>query len=152
MKEVIEMASSIHASCVVIGERGILIRGESGSGKTTLARHLVALATQSGVFARLVGDDRVFVAENSGRLVASGHPAIAGMVEVRGVGIVDTPYESACIIRLVVDCSKQVRLRSPDEEDLLVTIEGVRLPRIETSAAEGNLVLSILGQAGHEVV
>lgn len=149
MKEVIEMASSIHASCVVIGERGILIRGESGSGKTTLARHLVALATQSGIFARLVGDDRVFVAENSGRLVASGHPAIAGMVEVRGVGIVDTPYESACIIRLVVDCSKQVRLRSPDEEDLLVTIEGVRLPRIETSAAEGNLVLSILGQAGH---
>lgn len=151
MNALLATSSSIHASCVVIGEHGVLIRGESGSGKSTLARHLVGLATQSGVFARLVGDDRVVLTESNGRLVASGHPAIAGMIEVRGVGIIEMPYESACIVRLVVDCLKRVRLRSPDEADRMVNIQGVRLPRLETLAADGLLIMSILGLAGREI-
>ncbi|MFM8701974.1 MAG: HPr kinase/phosphorylase [Hyphomicrobiales bacterium] len=146
------MIASIHASCVVVGERGVLIRGKSGSGKTTLARRLINFAMQNGIFARLVGDDRIFVAGNGGRLIASGHPDIAGMVEVRGVGILKLPYESACVVRLVVDCSDQVRLRSPEEDDCLVTIQGIRLPRIETTAADGHLVLSFLGHTGQEAV
>lgn len=137
---------SFHASCVVIGERGVLIRGSSGSGKSTLARLLVARAMQSGVFARLIGDDRVYVTESHGRLIAQGHPAIAGRMEVRGVGIVETEFEQACIIRLVVDCSKQLRLRSPEGEDRLVRIHDVCVPRIETMAMDADLVLSLLGR------
>lgn len=133
-----------HASCVVIGERGVLIRGVSGSGKSTLARLLVARATQNGMFARLIGDDRVYVTESHGRLIARGHPAIAGRMEVRGVGIVETEFEQACIIRLVVDCSKQVRLRSPEDEDRVVRIHDVCVPRIETMAMDADLVLSLL--------
>lgn len=137
---------SIHASCVVIGERGVIIRGESGSGKSTLARHLISHAKHSGTFASLVSDDRLYLLESNGRLIASCHPTIAGKIEVRGVGILETEFERSCIIRLVVDCSKQVRLRSPEDEDRMVSIRGVQLPRIETLATEAELVLSILEQ------
>lgn len=144
MKIQTRMQQSVHASCVVIGERGVIIRGESGSGKSTLARHLISRAGHSGTFASLVGDDRVYLLESNGRLIASGHPRIAGKIEVRGVGILETDFEVSCIIRLVVDCSKQVRLRSPEDEDRMVSIRGVQLPRIETSSTEVELVLSIL--------
>ena len=141
-----EAQPSIHASCVVIGEQGVMIRGESGSGKSTLARHLISRAKQSGTFASLVGDDRLYLSESNGRLIASGHPEIAGKIEVRGVGILETDFERSCIIRLVVDCSKQVGLRSPDEEDRMVSIRGVQLPRIVTVATDADVVLLILGQ------
>jgi serine kinase of HPr protein (carbohydrate metabolism regulator) len=86
-------AATIHASCVVIGEAGILIRGGSGSGKSTLARELVHAAAASGRFARLVSDDRTHVAARNGRLVARVVEAIAGRLEARGAGIFAVAHE-----------------------------------------------------------
>jgi len=72
---------AIHANCLVIGDSGILIRGPSGSGKSMLSLRLLDLAKQNGHFARLVGDDRILLRAIGGRLLAEGHPLIAGQIE-----------------------------------------------------------------------
>ena len=77
--------SALHATCLVIGEAGVLLRGPSGAGKSTLARRLISTALRDGRYASLVGDDRVRLEAVAGRLVARPHPAIAGRLEVRGV-------------------------------------------------------------------
>src|ERR1700752_1426192 len=71
-------SQSLHASCVVIRESGILIRGASGSGKSSFASVLLAQARAGGEFAAWVADDRVFVTRHGNRLLGAPHPAIAG--------------------------------------------------------------------------
>jgi HPr kinase/phosphorylase len=92
-----------HATALLIGETGILIRGASGSGKSSLALALLAQAELSGRFASLVGDDRVQLEVRAGRLIARPHPALAGRAERRGQGIVVLPHEAATLVRCVID-------------------------------------------------
>ena len=129
--------ATVHASCVVVGEDGILVRGEAGSGKSTLARDLLDLGATYGMFAALVGDDRVVVTHRHGRLVAAPHPALAGLVEVRGLGLqaVDATAPSA-ILRLVVDLAEEAP-RMPEEGAETVLLRGVRLPRMILSRGPG---------------
>jgi HPr kinase/phosphorylase len=138
---------TLHASCVSIGEAGILIRGLSGTGKSSLARELVQEAAGRGRFARLVCDDRVRVANRSGRLVATALAEIAGKLEARGLGILQLPYENSVVIRLVVDGLVEESERFPSEDDRATTICGVQLPRIAARIAPGlaQLVLLQLG-------
>ncbi|NGM35334.1 serine kinase [Methylobacterium sp. DB0501] len=120
----------MHASCVVLGEDGILIRGASGSGKSTLVRDLIGLGSISGVFAALVGDDRVALTQRHGRLVAAAHPALAGLLEIRGLGLQAVePTMPSAVLRLVVDLTPHA-LRMPEEAGETVLLGGTRLPRI----------------------
>ncbi|QXX75176.1 HPr kinase/phosphorylase [Methylovirgula sp. HY1] len=124
-------ALMVHASAVVVGETGILIRGRSGAGKSSLALCLLAAAGQRGRFARLVGDDRVELVGRNSRVVASGHPAVLGMIETRGQGIMRLDYESAVVVGLVVDLLPAEELvRYPDFEARHVGICGAKLPRL----------------------
>jgi hypothetical protein len=86
----------IHASCVTIGSKGILILGESGAGKSDLALRLM----DDG--ARLVADDRTELTIERGRLCARAPKSIAGLIEVRGLGIVAQPFTRKAIIKLAV--------------------------------------------------
>ena len=99
----------MHATCVVVGEAGVLLRGEAGAGKSSLALALIERATLRGGFAALVGDDRVRLARCHGRVVARPHPAIAGRIEIRGHGIVAVESVEACVLRLVVDLACPMR-------------------------------------------
>jgi serine kinase of HPr protein (carbohydrate metabolism regulator) len=128
---------ALHASCVVVGEAGVLIRGPSGSGKSRLALDLVLEAERLGRFARLVGDDRVRVASRNGRLVASAVPSITGKIEARGFGVLTLPYEKAAIIRLVVDCQTEEGARLPAPADRAITISGIPLPRVGAQVGPG---------------
>ncbi len=130
-------ASTMHASCVVVGEAGILVRGAAGSGKSTLARDLLGLGARYGTFAALVGDDRVVLTQRHGRVVARPHPVLAGLVEVRGLGLqaVDATVPSA-ILRLVVDL-EDAAPRMPEEGTETVLLRGVRLPRMVLSRGPG---------------
>jgi hypothetical protein len=121
---------TLHATCVLVGEAGILIRGPSGSGKSALARDILFEADGRGRFARLVCDDRVRLTARNGRLVATAVPAIAGKLEARGVGIVPVPYEPSAVIRLVVDCLGEDAPRLPVAGDRKVRIGDIGLPRI----------------------
>ena len=80
--------------------RGVLIEGVSGAGKSDLA--LRALA--SGWV--LVADDRTLVWVSGGRLYGRAAPALAGLIEARGLGAAVTDRHRAFApIDLVVDCA-----------------------------------------------
>ncbi|MBE0533064.1 MAG: HPr kinase/phosphatase C-terminal domain-containing protein [Rhodospirillales bacterium] len=87
----------VHASCVAMDGLGVLIRGKAGSGKSDLAARLI---DQDG---RLVADDRVDLAAREGALIASAPAAIAGLLEVRGVGILRMAHLTEATIGLIVD-------------------------------------------------
>ena len=85
------MPATVHASAVLINTRAVLIRGPSGAGKSRLALDLIDAARGGLVrFARLVGDDRVYLASAGGRLLVRSAETLAGLIEVRGAGIVHT--------------------------------------------------------------
>ena len=136
------MSETVHASCVVVGEAGILIRGPSGSGKSALARALIDLAHERGLFARLVGDDRIVLKTQGGRLVARPVATIQGLMEVRGQGIAQIAHEGAAVVRLVVDCLTQSPPRYPDDSDRMVVVSQVEL--LHVSIREGQEAASIV--------
>lgn len=121
----------IHATCVAVGERGILILGGSGAGKSDLAIRLIDRG------ARLVADDSVRLQARDGGLFASPPPTIAGRIELRGVGILTLPHlpevELALAVELVAP-AQVVRLPDPafwrHGDDALPL---VRLPAFEAS-------------------
>lgn len=123
--------ASIHATAVIIGEAGVLIRGPSGAGKSALALALIAAAARAGRFARLVGDDRVRLSVSHGRLIARGHPAVAGRIERRGQGVEAAAHEAAAVVRLVIDLIEAAAsARLPAEEELRQDILGLEIPRM----------------------
>src|SRR5690606_32729552 len=81
--------ATIHATCVALGDTGILLRGRSGSGKSDLALRLI----DGG--ALLVADDRVALSLEGGRVIARPPAALAGYLEVRGVGPMPVPSITA---------------------------------------------------------
>jgi serine kinase of HPr protein (carbohydrate metabolism regulator) len=145
---------TVHASCVLIGEAGILIQGASGAGKSTLARELVAAARQNGLFARLVADDRVRLTVRHGRLLAHTVDAIAGKIEMRGLGILDTAHERMAVLRLVIRLSSHGPPRMPDVSDETMTLCGIVLPRLllQSRVASAPLVLARLQQQVNALV
>src|ERR1700719_3482526 len=105
---------SIHASAVLVGARAVLIRGPSGAGKSRLALALLR-AAESGRpgFARLVSDDRSHLEAQHGRLLVRPAPELAGLIEVRGLGIRRLPYEPVAVVGLVVDLAASDAERLP---------------------------------------
>jgi HPr kinase/phosphorylase len=99
---------NIHASCVVIGDKGVLLLGPSGAGKSSLALQL----TDGG--ARLVADDRCDLFARNGKLHASAPASIAGLIELRGIGIVAMPYAKSARVTMAVRLgSSRQRLPAP---------------------------------------
>jgi hypothetical protein len=92
---------NIHASCIAIKGKGVLILGESGAGKSDLALRLM----DDG--ATLVADDRTELYLERGRLCARAPKSIAGLIEVRGLGIVAQPFARKAIIALVLRLDTQ---------------------------------------------
>ncbi len=142
-------APTIHATAVLLGEAGILIRGRSGAGKSRLAEQLVDAARARGWFGRLVADDRVRIETRGGRLLLSPHPAIAGLVERRGQGIAPVAYEGTAVLRLVIDLvdgngGAGQPPRHPSADDLSVTLEGVRTPRLSVLVGDEGAPATIL--------
>src|ERR1043165_2725213 len=98
---------SIHASAVLVGARAVLIQGPSGSGKSRLALALLHAAEQGLIpFARLVADDRAHVEAAHGRLLVRPAPALAGLIEVRELGIRRVPCEQLAQVGLLVELGR----------------------------------------------
>jgi hypothetical protein len=124
-------AVSVHASAVLVGDRAVLIRGPSGSGKSRLAFDLI-LAGRAGQIpaATLVGDDRVYLQVAQGQLVVRPARELAGLIEIRGLGIRRCDFAEQAAVGLVVDLSAADGERMPPSGALSTTIDGVILPRI----------------------
>ena len=136
---------TIHATTIVLGEAGILIRGDAGSGKSTLARKLIGDACARRLFARLVADDRSRIEERHGRLLARGVEAVSGLIEIRGIGLERQAGEPAVVVRLIVDLSADDPQRLPDPADRITALCGVTLPRLRARTG-ADLIESVLAQ------
>jgi len=123
--------SSVHASAVLVGNRAALIRGPSGSGKSRLAFDLI-LAGRSGQIppAVLVGDDRVHLDAGKGQLMVRPARELAGLIEIRGLGIRRCDFAEQAIVGLVVDLDAPDAERLPPPAALQTSIHGVWIPRI----------------------
>src|SRR5215470_5006649 len=123
--------TTIHASTVLVGARAVLIRGPAGAGKSRLALALIGAAASGLVpFARLVADDRTEVAARHGRLLARAPDQLAGLIEVRGLGIRRLPHEPIAVVDLVVDLAAADAERLPEPSGRTTTLSGVQLARL----------------------
>ncbi len=138
------MNQTIHASAVLVGAKAALIRGAAGSGKSQLAWDLLQGALP---FARLVADDRVQLEAHGGRLLLRPARQLAGLIEIRGLGIRRLPYEPLAAAGLVVDLGAPDAARLPAGEAAGTVLEGVALPRLAVAPGMPALplVLAFLG-------
>jgi HPr kinase/phosphorylase len=144
-------AATIHASAVLLGRKAALIRGPAGSGKSRLVWDLLLAATQGVLpFARLVADDRAHVAACAGRVLVRPAAELAGLIEIRGLGIRRLPYEPLAAVGLVVDLAAEGATRLPLPEAGNIVFEGVSLPRLVVASGLPALpmVAAFLGSAG----
>jgi serine kinase of HPr protein (carbohydrate metabolism regulator) len=124
------MSETVHATAVLVGAAGVLIRGEPGAGKSALA---LALIERGG---RLIADDRLTLTVCHERVIASAPQATLGLIELRGRGVIKVPHERAGVIRLIADIVDEEGLeRMPDEHQLSAAIAGIVLPRQPIPAA-----------------
>jgi HPr kinase/phosphorylase len=120
----------LHASCAARsgpgGDDAILLAGPSGAGKSDLLLRLVHAGWA------LVADDQVIVENN----VASAPAALAGMLEVRGLGLFVLPHLASAPLRLVIRLGVQpARLPEP-ERDAMLDLPSVTIDAASASAVE----------------
>lgn len=114
-------AHNVHASAVAFGPRGgVLILGASGSGKSRMALSLIAEGAQ------LVSDDQVLLTPRGTTLFARAPHPLAGLLEVRGLGILQMTHRRLAQIVLVLDLDGPRGPRLPDPATR--QIAGVTLP------------------------
>jgi len=107
----VSAAANHHASAVAFGpERGILILGRSGAGKSRLALALIDVGAQ------LVADDQVLLTAQDGALYARAPRSIAGMIEVRGLGLLTMAYRRLARLVLAIDLDLPPARRLPELE------------------------------------
>ena len=103
---------TLHATCVAVEGRACLITGPSGSGKSALALQMMALG------ARLVADDRVTLSLVDGALRATCPAPIRGMIEARGLGLLNADALEGAEPVLTVDLSRQETERLPPQREV----------------------------------
>jgi HPr kinase/phosphorylase len=132
-----QSSTTVHASAVLVGARAVVIRGPSGAGKSRLALALIEAARTGTLrFAKLVGDDRVHLEPANGRLLVRPAEALAGLIEVRGVGIRRLDYEPYAVVGLVVDLAAADAERLPETERQYTVIASLSLPRLAIAAGQ----------------
>jgi serine kinase of HPr protein (carbohydrate metabolism regulator) len=133
------MGPTIHASAVLVGARAVLIRGPSGAGKSQAAWALINAAPAHIPFARLVADDRAFLEAQHGRLIVRPAPELAGLMEIRGLGIRRMPFEPIAVLGLVVDLAAADAERLPAQPAQATEICGITLPRLAVAGSHSAL-------------
>jgi serine kinase of HPr protein (carbohydrate metabolism regulator) len=120
--------TNIHATGLVLGSTGVILRGPSGAGKSLLALELIDEWDARGLECRLVSDDRIDIEASRSSLTMHAPKAIEGLVELRGRGIVSRPFVAKAPLHLVVDLV-DVLERMVEEDALVTELLGVTLAR-----------------------
>ena len=129
------MTETVRGTCVAIGGRAVLLRGESGAGKSDLALRLIDRG------ARLVSDDYTEVRLEGGNLLARAPATIAGRIEMRGVGIVEVEAAADVPLCLLVELDRAPE-RLP-EGPVPTEIAGTVIPAVALAALEPSAPLKV---------
>jgi len=110
----------LHASCVALGNRGLLILGKSGSGKSSLALEFLALG------AKLVSDDQTILKQVDGSPRAHAPDQLFGKIEARGIGILAADAQPSARVELAVDLDQIELDRIPKSR--MINLLGLDIP------------------------
>lgn len=128
----------IHATAVALGSQAILLVGPPGAGKSDLALRLI---DRGGV---LIADDQVMLSRDGPSLLAAPPDRLAGLLEIRGVGIVRRPFVRHRPIVLILDLAAPVeRLPPAPEEWPRRRLLGVDVPRLPLVPFEASAPLKV---------
>ena len=144
----------LHATCVAIGGHGVLIMGPPGSGKSDLALRLIdgagcGIGTEF-LTAKLVSDDQTMVMRRGDRLIGSAPEAIAGKLEIRGLGIVELRYQAESELSLAVTLTPEIE-RMPVAAEQACDIYGVSLRAVSIEPESPSAPARIRAALGHLV-
>ncbi|CAN7620382.1 HPr kinase/phosphorylase [Rhizobium leguminosarum] len=126
-----EAAFNIHATAIVVGKTGLLFSGPSGWGKSMLAFTCMTEARRLGLFTALVADDQVLLSGGAGTVIATCPPSIAGLIELRGTGIVHQDHvpQAAMHYAVLPGCAAGEN-RVPPEGEIVSLATGFSLPAL----------------------
>jgi hypothetical protein len=124
----------VHASCVAIGGRAVLLAGRSGAGKSDLALRLIDRG------ARLVSDDYTELRGVGDALLARAPERIAGRIEARGIGLLDMPTLQDVPVCLYADLDRPPE-RLP--EPATIRLAGLAIPLVALAALEPSAPLKL---------
>ena len=152
LDEALAVTTNVHGVLMNVFGKGVLIIGESGMGKSEVALELILKGHS------MIADDRVDVYRVKEHLVGSAPDLIKGMLEIRGIGIIDVTqmfgvraFLETEQIDFVIefepwDNNKQY-LRAGVEEQLFYEALGVKIPKIVFPVKEGRN-LAVLVESG----
>ena len=139
--------ANVHGTGLLLGTHGVLLRGPSGAGKSVLALTLLDRWASLGEAAFLVADDRIALVQADGKLRMQAPPSLAGLIELRGRGIVRRPHQNDVPLHLVIDLVPEL-VRMLEEDALETELGGVVLARAPVPVAGvvnlGHQVLLVL--------
>ncbi|RYE53772.1 MAG: hypothetical protein EOP20_12890, partial [Hyphomicrobiales bacterium] len=135
---------NVHGTGLLLGESGVLLRGPSGAGKSVLTLALLDRWEMRREAAFLLSDDRVDLFDMGQGLEMRAPPQLAGLIELRGRGIVSRPHRAKAQLHLVIDLVPDL-LRLVEEEELQTEILGHSVMRAPVPQAG---VVSL----GHQVL
>ena len=121
----------VHATAIAIEGRALLLRGAAGSGKSDLALRLIDAG------ARLVADDQSELHRRGEEIIVRAPATIAGLLEVRGIGIFRLDALAEAPVALLVDLLPAENVeRLPARQT--ATILGIALPLIAVTPFEAS--------------
>ncbi|EPE95553.1 HPr kinase/phosphorylase [Rhizobium grahamii] len=127
--------SNIHATAIVVGKTGLLFMGPSGWGKSMLAFTCINEAQRLGISSALVADDQALLSEVDGSVIAACPASIAGLLELRGTGLVRLPHiASAAMHYAILPASPTGEKRLPPEGERTTIAGSIELPVIRLLA------------------
>jgi len=121
----------VHATSVAIDNRAVLLRGPSGSGKSDLALRLIDAGN------RLIADDQSELWRDGDAVMVRSPATIAGLIEVRGLGILRIGSLPNARLAMIVDLiapQHVERLPEPCSE----TIFGIAIPLVALAPFEAS--------------
>ena len=123
-----QYSQTVHGSCVALGGKGVLIVGASGSGKSTLALQLMTFGCA------LVADDRVILTNEASNIIGSCPDPIRGLIEARGIGVLNAQTRTRTSVNLVVDMDQIETARLPERR--MTNVLGCQIPLIHKVSSD----------------
>lgn len=142
----------LHGTAVALGERSAVIRGPSGSGKSDLALRCLFLPNSSRVTHKieLVADDQVLLNLSDLKVYASTPPSLAGLLEVRGLGILKMSHRSPCPVYLIVNLVQKEKIDRLPDPWRFETVLGCALPVLKLDPFEASAPQKLALALEHE--